>query len=150
MGARTSFLGALGRQLRETSASGKTLTLLLLDVDDFAAVSALLGPHRAAKLLGELERRLGAAVRPGDTVCRTGGDGLAAILPAGGRLDGESAFARLQARLRDEAIDEGLIGVSAGIATSLPGERPIELLARATRALQEAKQAGKGTAKAAL
>jgi diguanylate cyclase (GGDEF)-like protein len=149
MGPRTSFLETLGRQLRESAVAGTTLTLLLLDVDDFAAVTARLGPVRGGKLLAELERRLSVAARPGDTICRTGGDGLAVVLLAGSRLDGESIFARLQARLRDEPVDDGPVGISAGIASARPGERPVVLLARATRALQEAKQAGKGTAKAA-
>jgi diguanylate cyclase (GGDEF)-like protein len=149
MGPRTTFLETLGRQLREAAAAGSTVTLVLLDVDDFATATARLGPVRAGKLLAELDRRVVAAARPGDTVCRIGGDGLAVILRAGSRLDGESTFARLQARLRDEPVDDGPVGLSAGIATARPGERPVVLLARATRALLEAKQAGKGTAKAA-
>jgi diguanylate cyclase (GGDEF)-like protein len=149
MGLRADFLRALESELNTTNASGTDVTLLLLDVDDFAAVTARVGPLRAGQLLRELERRLTQAARPDDTICRTGGDGLGAILPAAGRLEGESVFARLQARLRDEPLSDRPVGVSAGIATARPGERPVELLARAANALREAKQAGKGTAKAA-
>lgn len=148
MGPRASFHAALQQELRDMNASGTALTLLLLDIDDFAAVTAAIGPIRADKLLRELERRLGAAARAEDTICRAGGDGLAAILPSAGRLEGESVFARLQARLRDDPPADGPVGVSAGIATAKAGERPVELLARAASALREAKQAGKGTAKA--
>jgi diguanylate cyclase (GGDEF)-like protein len=149
-GPRTDFLDALRRQLVEAGAEDAPLTLVLLDLDDFAAVSARLGPLRATALLGELERRLGESARRGDLVCRTGGDGLAAVLPAGDRLEAERLVARLQASLGREPPADARVGVSAGIATARPGERPIELLARAAKALGEAKQAGKGTAKAAL
>jgi diguanylate cyclase (GGDEF)-like protein len=147
MGPRASFLESLGRAMDETSDTA--LTLLLLDVDDFAAVTARVGPLRAHGLIGELERRLSACARPEDVVRRTGGDGLAAVVPAAGRPEAESLFARLQAGLRDDPPADGPVGVSAGIAASFAGERPIALLARAATALREAKQAGKGTAKAA-
>jgi diguanylate cyclase (GGDEF)-like protein len=148
-GRRQAFLNHLAAALAGAGEGGSTPALLLLDVDDFAAVSARLGPLKASTLLDDLTRRLGASARPDDVVCRTGGDGLAAVLPAGGRAEAESLFARLQAGLRSDPPDGGPVGLSAGIATARADEHPVELLARATEALRAAKQAGKGTAKMA-
>ena len=148
-GTRKRFLDALTAALGSARAGQGELTLLLLDVDDFATVSAQVGTLRAGRLLTRLERRVAESARPDDVVCRTGGDGLAAILRGGDRLEAERLFARLQADLRGEPPADR-VGVSAGIATARPGERSVELLARASTALRAAKNAGKGTAKAAL
>jgi diguanylate cyclase (GGDEF)-like protein len=145
-GPRATFLSALERALTETSTDGPGFALLLVDADDFGALAARIGPLRADALLGELERRLAEAARPNDTVCRTGGDGLAALLPESGRAEAESLFARLQADLRRRLPADAPVGLSAGIAAAHRDERPAALLARAERALQRAKEAGKGTA----
>ena len=147
-GRRAAFLATLTTATARATEDGSALTLLLLDVDDFGAVGARLGPARANTLLDGLARRLAAAARAEDVVCRTGGDGLAAVLPGAGRAEAESLFARLQAGLRSDPPEDGPVGVSAGIATARADERPAELLARASEALRTAKEAGKGTAKA--
>jgi diguanylate cyclase (GGDEF)-like protein len=148
-GRRVAFLETLTKATARATEDGSALTLLLLDVDDFGAVSARVGPARANTLLDDLTRRISAAARAEDVVCRTGGDGLAAVLPGAGRAEAESLFARVQAGLRSDPPEDGPVGISAGIATARADERPAELLARATEALRTAKQAGKGTAKAA-
>jgi diguanylate cyclase (GGDEF)-like protein len=148
-GRRAAFLAALTTAAVRATEDGSALTLLLFDVDDFGTVGARLGPARANTLLDGLTRRLAAAAGAEDVVCRTGGDGLAAVLPRAGRAEAESLFARLQAGLRSDPPEDGPVGLSAGIATARADERPVELLARATEALRTAKQAGKGTAKAA-
>jgi diguanylate cyclase (GGDEF)-like protein len=148
-GRRQAFLETLTTATARATEEGSALTLLLLDVDDFGAVSGRLGPARANTLLDGLTRRLAAAARVGDVVCRTGGDGLAAVLPASGRAEAESLFARLQAGLRSDPPEDGPLGLSAGIASARADERAVALLARATEALRTAKHAGGGTAKAA-
>jgi diguanylate cyclase (GGDEF)-like protein len=148
-GRRVAFLETLTKATARATEDGSAVTLLLLDVDDFGAVSARVGPARANTLLDDLTRRIAAAARAEDVVCRTGGDGLAAVLPGAGRAEAESLFARVQAGLRSDPPEDGPVGISAGIATARADERPAELLARATEALRTAKQAGKGTAKAA-
>ncbi len=145
-GPRATLLSALERALTETPADGPAFALLLVDADDFGALAARIGPLRADALLSELERRLAEAARPNDTVCRTGGDGFAALLPESGRAEAESLFARLQADLRRRLPADAPVGLSAGIAAAHPDEHPAALLARAERALRRAKEAGKGTA----
>src|SRR5262245_41817109 len=148
-GRRQAFLETLTTAAARASEEGSALTLLLLDVDDFGVYSERLGPARSNALLEALVRRLAAAARAEDVVCRTGGDGLAAVLPASERADAESLFARVQAGLQRDPPEDGPVGLSAGIATVRAGERPVELLARATAALRAAKRAGRGTAKSA-
>ena len=144
-GPRRAFL----RALAEACGGASGVTLLLVDADDFAGVADRIGAGRAGALLAQLARRLESSTRPGDTVWRTGGDGLAALLPEAGPGEAERLFARLQASLGSEPPVAGSVGVSAGIATARRGERAVELLVRAERALAAAKAAGKGTARAA-
>jgi diguanylate cyclase len=145
-GPRVTFL----HTLEHACGVGAGVTLLLVDADDFAAVTAQLGLLRSAVVLEQLEGRLANCAPAEAAVCRTGGDGLAVVLPGAAPSAAEQVFARLRASLHDDPPTDGPVDVSGGIATRRAGERPIELLARASGALEAAKQAGKGTARAAL
>jgi diguanylate cyclase (GGDEF)-like protein len=145
-GPRAAFL----RTLEHACGVGAGVTLLLVDADDFAPLAARLGPLQAAKVLEQLEHRLESCAPAEAAVSRTGGDGLAVVLPGEASAAAEQVFARLRASLRDDPPADGPVDISGGIATGRTGERPVELLARASGALEAAKQAGKGTARAAL
>ena len=143
-GPRVTFL----RTLEHACGVGAGVTLLLVDADDFAALAARLGPLQAAEVLEQLEHRLESCAPAEAAVSRTGGDGLAVVLPGEASAAAEQVFARLRASLRNDPPAEGHVDISGGIATGRTGERPVELLARASGALEAAKQAGMGTARA--
>ena len=145
-GPRLTFL----RTLEHACGVGAGVTLLLVDADDFAAIATRLGPLQAAEVLEQLEHRLESCAPAEAAVSRTGGDGLAVVLPGAAPAAAEQVFARLRASLRDDPPADTPVDVSGGIATGRAGERPVALLARASAALEAAKQAGKGTARAAL
>jgi diguanylate cyclase (GGDEF)-like protein len=140
------FLDVLEEQLAKAAASGTSVTLLLLDADDFASVVARVGPRRGDELLGELARRLTTTADVTAAVVRTGGDGFAVLLPGEGRAEAETVFARFKADLLRQPPSGASVEVSAGIASARQGERAVSLLVRAQQALRRAKEAGKSTA----
>ncbi|HEY3071703.1 MAG TPA: diguanylate cyclase [Candidatus Limnocylindrales bacterium] len=136
---------ALGRLRRRRTP----LAVLFLDVDDFKLINDSLGHAAGDRLLIEIAARLSAAVRPGDTVARQGGDEFTVLL---GRVQGlweaEATAERLATELRRPIAIDGLslvIGVSVGVALADHSDLTAEeLLTRADAAMYTAKAGGKG------
>lgn len=122
------------------------LTALMLDLDHFKQVNDTHGHEVGDRALQLFSRLLKKTRRDGDLAARLGGEEFCLLLhsdaSAGAPLD-----QRLRQRLRQTAPAElGLeIDFSAGLAVLRPDDTSIQpLLARADRALYEAKTAGRG------
>lgn len=122
------------------------LTALMLDLDHFKQVNDTHGHEVGDRALQLFSRLLKETRRDGDLAARLGGEEFCLLLhsdaSAGAPLD-----QRLRQRLRQAAPAElGLeIDFSAGLAVLRPDDTSIQpLLARADRALYEAKTAGRG------
>jgi diguanylate cyclase (GGDEF)-like protein len=122
--------------------------VLFLDLDRFKVVNDSLGHIAGDQLLVGVARRLEAAMRPGDTVSRLGGDEFTVLLDdlkdAG---EPEAVAGRLQRELA-QAFNLGghevFTTVSIGIALSASGyHRPEDILRDADTAMYRAKQLGK-------
>ncbi|HEY0099161.1 MAG TPA: EAL domain-containing protein [Pyrinomonadaceae bacterium] len=136
---------ALGRAERQEAYQ---FAVLFLDLDRFKVVNDSLGHMVGDGLLIEIARRLEAAVRPGDTVSRLGGDEFTVLLD--GLCDSAEARAvaeRLQSELAvpfNLGEHEVFITVSIGVAIGATGyQRPEEILRDADTAMYRAKQLGK-------
>jgi diguanylate cyclase (GGDEF)-like protein/PAS domain S-box-containing protein len=71
---RALLMDRLIMALNRTRRTGKTVTLLYLDVDRFKEVNDTLGHAIGDQLLTTVASRLRQSVRPSDTVARIGGD----------------------------------------------------------------------------
>jgi len=121
--------------------------VMALDLDDFTAVNDALGHHAGDQLLVELAERLAGATRPGDTLCRPGGDEF--LYLAGGLSSGDEVD-EVACRLLGALAEPFHLGgtrldqrASLGIAIGDGGDCD-KLLKRADAALFEAKRQGKG------
>ncbi len=122
--------------------------VLFLDLDRFKVINDSLGHKAGDKLLVAIANRLKAAVRPGDTVARVGGDEFAILMENLTDIGNVSSIANLlQIELREPLQLEGqevLTTVSIGIAVSMLWyDYPEDILRDADIAMYRAKTLGK-------
>ncbi|HWF36071.1 MAG TPA: EAL domain-containing protein [Solirubrobacteraceae bacterium] len=146
---RGLFLDRLEHAIARAKRSRSTLAVLFLDIDDFKLVNDTLGHEAGDRLLVEMTPRLRAALRPGDTVARFGGDefvvlceDLSSVLDAT-RIAERIAFAcsrpvTLGPHQHLVTISGGVVVVDHGSSTAT------ELLRDADAAMYRAKAMGKG------
>jgi diguanylate cyclase (GGDEF)-like protein len=85
------LLDRLGQALAGTDRSGQYGALLFIDLDNFKQINDTAGHGVGDHLLQSVARRLGDAVRSGDTVARLGGDEFVVMLEDLGREPGAAA-----------------------------------------------------------
>ncbi len=130
--------------------TGMEFSLILIDIDFFKAVNDKYGHDCGDKLLVEIVRDIGGAVRQNDIVARWGGEEFLLLLPG---TRGEQA-AKLAERVR-KAVEErrheyGGLSLSAtitlGAAVARPGDTLSALIKRADIALYRGKRKGRNLA----
>ena len=127
---------------------GKSLAVMYIDLDGFKQVNDRLGHDLGDELLVQFARRMQAAVRQSDTVCRQGGDEFVVLLPG---LDGpqqSTVVARKVLAVCQAPFDlqghEVRVGLSAGLALFPQHGSAFEELARhADTAMYAAKRSGR-------
>ena len=126
-------------------AGGRTLSLLICDLDNFKRVNDSLGHGAGDQVLETFAGLLRACTRESDVPTRLGGEEFALVLPGAG---GEAAMAvaeRLRRSVRERFADHpAAVSVSVGVATTGPELRSAGALMRAAnRALYAAKHLGR-------
>jgi diguanylate cyclase (GGDEF)-like protein len=127
----------LVRSVSEAAASGRPLSLALLDLDRFKAFNDGRGHQAGDALLRDAATAWRAEVPTGAFLARYGGEEFALLLPG---LEGPAVQALLD-RVR-AATPHGQT-VSIGWSTLAPGEASVTLLLHADQALFQAKQQGR-------
>ncbi|MFD0918051.1 PleD family two-component system response regulator [Pseudahrensia aquimaris] len=134
----------------QASVGGRPLSLILVDIDHFKAVNDTHGHQTGDDVLRLFAQRLVKSVRSRDLACRYGGEEFMIAMP-----DTDSELAMVVAeRMRREIEGQPLgvrngemhvsITMSAGIASIQGPDDTIEqMVARADKALYEAKKSGR-------
>jgi diguanylate cyclase (GGDEF)-like protein len=129
----------LVRELTWAQQQGRHLSVLLLDLDGFKAYNDTHGHLAGDGVLRQVSAALAAAIRPGDALCRFGGDEFVVVLP---NTSGEVARRLARELIR---VVPPVVGLSVGVGclgadvSSAP-----QLLAAADAALRSAKLSGGG------
>jgi two-component system, cell cycle response regulator len=145
---RRAMLAALDLEQSRSERHGYPMSLLLLDVDHFKAINDGHGHAMGDKVLSSLGRLLSACARRTDLVGRWGGEEFVVVL-AGADEEGARIFAeRLRRAVEDmEVLDEKgqrvLVRISIGIACLEVNDSAEVLIARADRAMYQAKTSGR-------
>lgn len=118
---RLLFNEGLEHAIQLTERSGKSLALMLLDLDRFKMINDTLGHLFGDKLLQQTAIRLKKAMRSEDTIARLGGDEFAIIVENISRASEVDALARKLIQLFNEPfyIDDQEIHVSTSIGIAL-------------------------------
>jgi len=134
-------------QLAEARRRGDPVGVLLVDLDDFAAVNARVGLAGGDRALALVANRLRAAVRGADTVGRASGDAFVIVMAQAGHLAGLQTVAeRIVRHLAEPLAVDGVVlavGATVGVAQSDGGDLGIDgALARADAAVRRARHDG--------
>jgi diguanylate cyclase (GGDEF)-like protein len=147
---RALFINRAEHALNSQARGGATVTVLLLDLDDFKVVNDTRGHAVGDELLVAVADRVGAAMRAQDTAARLGGDEFAILIEDADEVGVRAVAARLLALLSEPFQLHGTttrIGACIGVAFNPPeaaGQLDlVELLRRADLALYSGKEQGK-------
>jgi diguanylate cyclase (GGDEF)-like protein/PAS domain S-box-containing protein len=148
---RALFQDRFEQALAGAKKNGTSVTLLLIDLDNFKDINDTLGHDAGDALLKEAATRLKTVIRECDTVARLGGDEFAVVLVEPLRLEHAARFADVVIEmLREPFVYEGRAlvgGASIGVAAFPDHDsNPAELIRDADIALYRAKAAGRNRA----
>jgi diguanylate cyclase (GGDEF)-like protein len=145
LGNHRHFHERLQRELTQAEHDGLTLSLCLVDIDDFKKVNDRYGHPVGDRVLGQVASRL----RQGGESFRLGGDEFAVLLPGLDERAAISVARSIVERISGFEIESvGVITVSAGVAAfPAQGVGRDELIRLADSALYWAKEDGKNRAR---
>jgi two-component system cell cycle response regulator len=146
---RSSILDILERELTRAGRERTPLGIILADLDHFKSINDGYGHFAGDAVLREFVRRMGATMRPYDSIGRYGGEEFLIVLPG---CDAEATYKhaeRMRLALTNEpmAINEDMkmVSCSFGATTWSPGQFVTQesLIRVADDALYAAKRNGR-------
>ena len=147
---RRHFLDQAEEKLSRTLSTGRPISLLMIDIDDFKKVNDTYGHSAGDKLLEGTAELLSQGLREEDLIGRMGGDEFAVALPATPEEEAREVAERLRKMVEssDSTLGPNSYSptISAGVATAGPdefGDDLEKLLKEADKALYRAKEDGR-------
>ena len=142
-GLDDAFKREAGRADRQESP----MCVALLDVDNFKQLNDTLGHQAGDEALLHLVKVIREHLRPADALARYGGEEFAILLPDSDLAEAVDVMTRLQRELTKQFFlhnnERLLITFSCGISQREGSEELEPTMARADKALYQAKRAGK-------
>ena len=140
----------VGTLVERSAARGKSLSLLILDIDYFKSINDNYGHDAGDDVLREFAERLKASIRGIDLACRYGGEEFVVVMPDTDLGVATLVAERIRRRIAGEPfpIEKGAraieVTISVGIAARVgPQDNASQMLKRADEALYRAKRDGR-------
>jgi diguanylate cyclase (GGDEF)-like protein len=140
-----TFHERLRAALTNASRSHDSVSVLMLDIDDFKRVNDVYGHGSGDEILRSLAEALRSTVRSTDIVCRLGGEEFAIVMTSRDATHAERLARRLVQHVASAEFEPaGRITISVGLARGPEhAMNPRELIACAEAAMMTAKARGK-------
>jgi diguanylate cyclase (GGDEF)-like protein/PAS domain S-box-containing protein len=145
---RTEFDRVHAQSVTNYGQQAVPYSLILADIDHFKEVNDTFGHQAGDEILKYFAKLLERTCRRGDLVARYGGEEFAVLCPG---CDVTTATRRAELVRRDLAsLQHHVLGgkqvtASFGVTALQPDDTPAKMLARADKALYEAKRSGRNT-----
>lgn len=138
----------LEREWNAMQASGRPLSCMMIDLDEFKQVNDQYGHDVGDTLLREVAQVMRTNLRSQDVICRIGGDEFLVISPETDVVAVRACAGRLLDAVNKTVVVAGQVGLagrlSIGVATSQRGTADVQaLLKAADSSMYRAKQAGR-------
>jgi diguanylate cyclase len=144
---RRGLLQAFDAERSRLERGGGSLSVGLLDIDNFKRLNDELGHSAGDEALKSLAALVSSTLRPTDRVARYGGEEFVVLLPDTPVDEGQQILTRLQRSLTGGLFmhesKQVFVTFSAGVTAYRESEAIEQALERADQALYEAKRTGK-------
>jgi diguanylate cyclase (GGDEF)-like protein len=142
----------LDAELKRAGRVGHNLAVALIDIDHFKAINDRAGHAAGDTALREVVSAISGRLRPHDLLGRFGGDEFLLILPHTSSSEAFTISSRIEQSVRELSIPGDVIPltISTGLTQAISGEIAGALLARADKALYDAKNAGRNCCRVLL
>ena len=148
---RRTLHEALQREIVRAGREGGRLSAIIADLDHFKSINDQYGHMAGDQVLARAAAVFRSQSRPYDLAARYGGEEFVLLLPGTTLEEAKSAAERIRQAIAELKVEEcpRQITVSLGVASWIAGEGPGPFVARADRALYDAKRAGRNRVEAA-
>jgi diguanylate cyclase (GGDEF)-like protein len=153
---RGAILEILQRELTRGARKGTPVGVIMADLDHFKRVNDTLGHLAGDVVLGEAASRIGAALRPYDSLGRYGGEEFLIVLPGCDPEGTVQVAERMRDRIAERPVttSDGAVSITISLGatatTGGPSSAPEPLIRLADEALYRAKSAGRDRVELAL
>jgi diguanylate cyclase (GGDEF)-like protein len=150
---RRAMLDRGAEELARAQRGRETLSVVLMDLDNFRSVNEDFGQEIGDHVLVAIGQVLRDNLRPYDVAARMGGEEFLVLLPRTSLKDAKGVAERLRRSLEHTVISplqRGRVTASFGLSVSHGGVNGLEdMIAEADLALHEAKRAGRNAVRVA-
>ncbi len=150
---RQAFDLLVPQMLSEARRAKALLLAILIDIDHFKDVNDRLGHLAGDSVIQQVAQTIKGALRESDIVCRWGGEEFLVVVKGSGEAQGQPLAEKIRNAVEAGTFRYGKttipVTISLGIAAYIDGETPDQLIARADKALYEAKDRGRNLVRSA-
>lgn len=144
---RTAGMNRLLEEMARARRNGKSLSIAMIDIDNFKSINDTYGHLAGDKVLGHVAMQIKNILRVSDVVSRYGGEEFLIILPETDEIKAFMALERVRESISKKPFKVGneriYTSVSIGVTEVDAEENSFEAIQRADRALYQAKRSGK-------
>jgi diguanylate cyclase (GGDEF)-like protein len=136
------------RAKRNNNRTDRGLAVLMVDADHFKQINDKHGHPVGDEVLRVLVQRTRDALRPGDLLCRYGGEEFVVLMPSVSRRSAHKAAERLRLSIQNQPVQAGAVRlsvtVSVGLCTAPPAPHDLaSMIGLADAAVYSAKAQGR-------